>query len=140
MLVNSFHIEIKNGEMVFNSPTHREKWSKFLNQFEGKKVTLKVEDKKPRRTDQQHRYYWVYLTHIAEQTGHDKEDLHELFKGKFLSTGIKDIFGERVRSKVSTKSLSVGRFVEYIMEIEDFTGIEAPDTRDYLGYTFHRPF
>lgn len=140
MKVNNFQIRIENGELSFNSPDHQANWNKFLRQFEGQKVTLEIKENKPNRTQQQHNYYWVYLTQIAEQTGNDKEDLHELFKGKFLTSSIKEIFGEKVRSKTSTKKLSVGRFVEYIMEIEDFTGIQAPDTKEYLGYSYHKPF
>lgn len=138
MQIYSFHVLIEDGDLTFNSPAHKEKWHHFLRQFEGKKVAVEITEKKSTRSQQQNSYYWVYLQVIARETGHSTDDLHELFKGKFLSKGIKEIFGEKVRSKVSTTNLSVGRFVEYLMEIEELTSIPLPDTTDYYGYSYHK--
>ena len=63
---------------------------------------------------------------------HDIEGLHRLFSGKFLSEGIREILGEKVRKTKSTTSLSKSDFSEYIMNIEAETGIKAPDTKNYF--------
>lgn len=105
-----------------------------LSKFkDGEKVTLEIHSRKPKRSDQQNRYYWgVYLPLIAKETGeHDLDALHELFKGKFLSEGIVEVLGQKVRKKKSTTDLSVGEFCEYIMNIEAETTIEAPPTENY---------
>lgn len=105
-----------------------------INKFkEGTRVTLEIHTRKPKRTDQQNRYYWgVYLPIIAEETGErDLDAMHELFKGKFLSSGIVSILGEKVRKKKSTTELGIGEFCEYILEIEEFTGIQAPPTENW---------
>lgn len=138
MEITRFQIQIENGELRFNSPAHQEKWRRFLLQFEGKQVGIEIFVPKSIRTLQQNAYYWVYLTQMSEQTGHTKEDLHELFKDKFLTTGVKEIFGSKVNTKSSTTSLSVGKFVEYLMKIEELTGIALPDTTDYFGYSYHK--
>lgn len=140
MEIYRFHTQVKDGDLLFNSPHHKKIWHTFLSQFEGKKVEIQVNEKKSTRSQQQNSYYWLYLGVIAKETGNSKDDLHELFKGKFLSKGIKEIFGEKVRMKASTTTLSVGRFVEYIMEIEQLTGVPAPDTKEYWGFSYHRPF
>lgn len=105
-----------------------------LNKFPaGTKGTLEFHTQKPKRTDQQNRYYWgVYLPLIAKETGeHDLDGLHELFKGKFLTEGIVEILGQKVRKKKSTTELGIAEFSEFIMNIEAETGIEAPPTENY---------
>jgi len=106
-----------------------------LNKFKaGEKVTLYISSKRVRRTMQQNRYYWgVYLPLIAKETGnHDLEQLHTYFKGKFLTTGIVEVFGQKVRMTKSTAELNKNDFSEYIMNIEADTGIEAPPTANYF--------
>lgn len=138
MEIYRFHTQVQDEDLVFNSPQHKKIWHAFLRQFEGKKIEIQVNEKKSTRSQQQNSYYWLYLGVIAKETGHTTDDLHELFKGKFLSKGIKEIFGEKVRSKASTATLSVGRFVEYLMEIEELTGVPLPDTSLYYGFSYHR--
>ena len=105
-----------------------------LNKFpDGTKVTLEVHTRKAKRTEQQNRYYWgVYLPIIAKETGeHDLDALHELVKGKFLTEGIVEVLGQKVRKKKSTTELGVGEFCEFIMNIEAETGVAAPPTENY---------
>ena len=105
-----------------------------INKFrDGEQVTLEVHNKRPKRTEQQNRYYWgVYLPLIAEETGEkDLDRLHELFKGKFLTEGIVEVLGEKVRMKKSTTELGVGEFCQYIMDIEALTQVAAPPTENY---------
>lgn len=105
-----------------------------LNKFQDEeKVTLEIHNRKPKRTEQQNRYYWgAYLPIIAKETGeHDLDALHELFKGKFLSDGIVEVLGEKVRKKKSTTDLGVGDFCEFIMNIQALTGIEPPPTENW---------
>lgn len=131
----SFTAVIKQGEhhneLVVGSP----RWFHHqLNKFKpGEKVTLVIHNKRPKRSEQQNRYYWgVYLPAIAKETGESELDrLHELFKGKFLSQGIVQVLGEKVRMKKSSTELGVGEFSQYIMDIEAFTGVEAPPTENY---------
>lgn len=100
----------------------------------GETVTLYVSSRRPKRTIQQNRYYWgVYLPLIAEETGEQNLDaLHKLFTGKFLSEGITEVLGEKVRMVRSTTSLSKSEFAEYIMAIEGETGIESPPVENYF--------
>lgn len=105
-----------------------------LNKFKiGEKVTIILTNKKPKRTEQQNRYYWgAYLPIIAEETGEqDLDKLHALFKAKFLTTGIVVVLGEKVRMTKSTTDLSVREFIEFIMAIEGLTGVAAPPPENY---------
>lgn len=100
-----------------------------LNKYkDGEEVTLYLTNLRPKRTVYQNRYYWgVYLPLIAQETGElDLDALHTLFKGKFLTTGIIDVLGEKVRITKSSTDLSTSEFGEFITAIENLTGITAP--------------
>ena len=100
---------------------------------DGEEVTLMIHNRKPKRSEQQNRYYWgAFLPKVAEETGeNDLDKLHELFKGKFLTKGVVEVLGEKVRLKKSTTELGVGEFTQYIMDIETLTGVSAPPTANY---------
>ena len=105
-----------------------------LNKFKpGTKVTLEVHTRKAKRTDQQNRYLWgAYYPIIAQETGERNLDrLHELFKSLFLTTGIVEVLGRKVRMKKSTTNMSVSEFCEFISSIETETGIEPPPVENW---------
>lgn len=105
-----------------------------INKFKpGENVTIEIHTKRVKRTEQQNRYYFgVYLPLIAAETGERNIDrLHELFKGKFLTEGIVEVLGEKVRMKKSTTAMGVAEFCQYIMDIEAETGVAAPPTENY---------
>lgn len=126
------HDEKGRNMLQINAPVwYRHQLQKFKT---GETVTLYVSSRRPKRTIQQNRYYWgVYLPLIARETGEqDLDALHKLFSGKFLSEGIKEVLGEKVRITKSTTSLSKNDFSEYITAIEVETGVEAPPTKNYF--------
>ncbi len=105
-----------------------------MNKFkEDEEVTLMVHNRRPKRTEQQNRYYWgVYLPLISKETGEaDLDALHELFKGKFLTEGVVEVLGQKVRKKKSTTELGVAEFSQFIMDIEAETHVAAPPTENY---------
>lgn len=114
--------------------SHRNWYDTQINKFRvGEKVSIYVSSRRPKRSEAQNRYYWgVYLPLIAEETGErDLDRLHKLFSGKFLTTGIVEVLGEKVRLTKSTTTLSKNDFSEYIMAIEAETGVQAPPTQEY---------
>ena len=116
--------------VVVSQQWYRHQLGRFKD---GEQVTLEVHSRKPKRTEQQNRYIWgVFYPLIARETGEqDLDALHELFKGKFLSEGIVEVLGEKVRKKKSTTELGVGEFCEFVMNIEALTGIQAPPTENW---------
>lgn len=104
-----------------------------INKFQvGDRVTMNITNRKPKRTEQQNRYLWgVYYPVIAQETGEQNIDiLHELFKGLFLTIEIREVLGKKVRVTKSTTNLSVLDFIEFVMAIENYTGIKAPPTEN----------
>lgn len=136
--ITRFHIKIEDNNLVFKSEDHKEMFKRWLGQWEGKDVSLEINEKKSKRSDEQNRYYWLYLNLIEKETGHSVEELHSYFKGKFLTKNITELYGDKVRITKSTTELSRGEFVEYLVDISILTGIELPDTTAYFGYSYHR--
>lgn len=70
----------------------RYSWETTLNKipniptgYDDCEVTVLVERKRTSRSKEQLAYYWaVVLPEIAHHTGHDVDDLHEIFKSKYL--------------------------------------------------------
>ncbi len=141
-LLHTHKTERFTGQVIFNKEKnlkeillkderyYRHYVSKRLNV--GDYVMLSIVNRKPKRTENQNRYYFgVYLPLIADDTGEDVERLHRLFKKKFLSKGSETILGEQVENIGSSTDLSVSDFCTFILEIEKLTEIPAPDTREW---------
>ena len=97
---------------------------------EGEEVTLLIHNRRAKRSEAQNRYWWVYMTLLAQETGHTPEEIHEWAKGKFLTERIATVFGSPTRVKGSTTRLNKPEFSELIMKVEEATKITAPPTED----------
>jgi hypothetical protein len=76
------------------------------------------------RTLSQNKLYWLWITCISEETGNEKNDLHEFFKNSFLSKenltlkfDSKQFFFEK---RISTVDLNKVQFMEYLNKIQIF--------------------
>ena len=124
-------IELKDGKrkLKLNSPDF------FHAQLEmfplNTKITLWLDSKPPTRSQQQNNLYFLYLSVIADETGHTKDELHAFFKGKLLSDGLVEIYGQKVRRVKSTTKLSKNDFVEYMFSIQELSGVPIPDTSEF---------
>lgn len=107
----------------------------FLNAHfkPGDEATLLITGKKPKRTEAQSRYYWVYLSEISRETGNDPDDLHEFFKAEFLPSKAVEVLGRVVIKRASTTTLTRTEFSEYIEKIAGLTGIEPPPVETIRG-------
>lgn len=97
------------------------------------------------RKQGQHRLYWVFVNTISRETGQDSDSLHLLFKERFLINILSQTderLAERVRAVkqlrrdgahksadfaksiildyISTTSLKVGQFTEFIEHVQKF--------------------
>ena len=138
MKISSLNVKIENGLLIPKSDAHAEYIRRFFSQWNGKEVRLEVSELKSKRSEQQNRYYFLYLSLIEDETGNKKEDLRNYFKGKFLTSGLTEIYGDKVRQIKSTTELSKGEFCNYLVEISQLTGIELPNTEDHFGYSYHK--
>lgn len=121
-------------KLKLNSPIHFQAQVELFDA--GTKVTMWLDEHKLKRSDAQNRFYWLYLNLIEQETGNSAEDMHNLFRGLFLSKGITEMFGHKVRSVDSTTKLNKSEFTEYLFKIEEKTGVSIPDTSEFNPRTY----
>jgi hypothetical protein len=131
-------IILVDGErkVQLSAPMH---YRHFLNTIckIGDFVSLYITNKRPKRSEQQNRYYRLYLSLIALSSGHTEDELHTWAKGKFLTQSVKEVFGDKIREIRSTTDLTIGQFCEYLIKIEEATGIPLPDTTPFMKPLSH---
>lgn len=105
---------IEGGKLVLRSP---EWFRKTMTLYEDCSVIVLVEKKKTSRSKQQLGYLWgIVYPEISNHTGHTPEDLHDIFKVKFLRR--KMVWrGSEVVTVGSTSSLTVGEMAEFITNV-----------------------
>ena len=93
-----------------------------------------IKQYKPNRSLAANRLYWKWLQIIGDDLGYHRDELHATLAVKFL--GIKETIcmGENISQPVSTSSLHVKEFSEYLNRIEMFShgelGIMLPNSDD----------
>lgn len=119
--------KIRNGKLIPNNARY---FKGMVSLFADTNVKIIVEKIKDIRSNRQNRYYWgVVLYLIGQHTGYLPEDLHEIFKSKFLKT--KRLWrGGEITTLRSTAELETDEFTEYIEQVREEgadMGIEIPD-------------
>lgn len=122
--MKKFRLTPENKDTVINSAIE------FIKVIE---VTFPIEivikPYRKNRSLEQNEYYWVVLTHISSETGHSKEDLHDMLRNKFLGMQTKSVCNEEIQYLPSTRKLKVGEMADYITQIEAWAallGIRLP--------------
>lgn len=114
-----------NGLFAHDTPT---KWRDYLAGLpEDTKLVIDIDKAKNKRSLSQNAFYWLYLGVIENETGNTAQDLHELFRRKFLKPTIKTILGKEYTLPSSTTSLSKHEFTEYLDKICAEVEIPIPD-------------
>lgn len=121
------YADLNNGELVM----HNRRWFRgMLQQYENCPVVVVVERRRNSRSKEQLGYLWgVVYPLIAEHTGHSKEDLHEIFKAKYLQNHISWRGSEMIVAG-STTRLSANEMAEFITNViveANELEIEVPD-------------
>ena len=139
-MIDSFIITIEEKKIKFKSDHHRELFDRFVEQFDDGKYRLEITTTKSQRSAQQNRYYWMYLGVIQRDVddSYTTEQLHRLFGGLFLSKGIVELFGKKIHDIKSTTKLTKGEFMEYLINIQEFTEVQLPDTTEFFGFSYHK--
>ena len=124
-------IVLKDGKrkLQLNSPTYFQGIIERLPL--NSELTLWFDERKLKRSEAQNRFYWLYLNLIEQETGNSADDMHLLFRGLFLSKGITEVFGHKVRQVKSTTDLNKSEFTEYLLKIEEKTDVPLPDTSEF---------
>jgi hypothetical protein len=105
--------------IIIDSPARRDRAVAWLGKIPCDEVLeLALRPYKPTRSEKQNARYWLLLTKISEHTGHDKDELHEMMKARFLGSFEKEIAGEKITAIKSSARLKVKEFLEYSERVE----------------------
>ena len=119
--------------MIFDK-NHRKGAIEYIDSIfaQEKRVTIVIT--KEQRTLDQNRLYWLWLTCISQNTGNDKDSLHEYFVSKYLQPELVQVFEKMIYKRLSTTLLDTKQFTEYLNKIQLFANtelsIELPNPED----------
>ncbi len=125
-----FRATIKDGKLTYG-PIILQKLNDWAAVHEG--ARLITTEEKPERSNQQSRYYWLYLRVIEQETGQNADDVHEWAKRKFLPPRFIRVNEEELRIPGSTTALTRSEFTDYLDKISAETGVPLPDP-EAAGY------
>lgn len=99
-----------------------------------KEFDVSVSRHKRRRSVDQNSLYWMWIGCICEETGGDRDQVHEELKAGFLPwENVKGIYG-KVTRPVSTTTLDTVQFTQYLEKVQAFAaaelGIILPNPED----------
>lgn len=101
----------------------------YYHQYDDCEVTVTIERKRKSRSKDQLAYYWgVVLPEIANHTGHDVDELHEIFKSKYLRK--KRFWRDTTLTTISSTSAltlrEMSNFISLVIAEANEMGIEIP--------------
>ncbi len=129
MLKAKFLAECRYGDLIYQDKKTVRDYVLGL----GEKTIVQVTISKPTKTrsDNQNGYYWgVVLKIMSKETGHTEEELHEIFKRKFLPPKVVTYRGVGIKMPSSTADTNTLEFTDYIERIRaeaGTMGITIPD-------------
>ena len=118
--------------MIFKLPQQKEKAISYIERIDKNRLCEVRKDKRNRSTVQ-NAYYWFLLTMLEQDTGSDKDDLHEYFKSRHLrvdTTFILPTLSKDLPNNVfmaytkSTTKLTTLEFEVYLEKIRVFASRE----------------
>lgn len=128
-----FIAKIEKGALTFNNP---DAVSAYLRGFSvGQELDVVISKRSRPRSTPQNSWYWGgILPVISRETGHTIEELHEIFKRKFLQRKIVKYRDQNIAMPGSSAECTTMEFSEYIERIRAEAaemGITIPEAGDF---------
>lgn len=96
--------------------------------------SIEITKYKKDRTASQNKLMWMWLGYISKDTGSTPDELHEIFKLKFLGSETLSALGFKIERPKSTTKLTTQEFTDYLTKIETLStsiGIRLPRPDEY---------
>jgi hypothetical protein len=127
----------ERGNLCLDEPAL---YATTIKTFAGKRVVVSITRETSQRSDQQNRWYWgCVLALISEHTGYQPEELHDLFKVRFIPKHVALADGNGVVREEgviggSTARLDTIDFAAYCERVRQFAaeelGVVIPDPNE----------
>jgi len=128
---NIFLVKIEKGQLSFQSDANELRFKDWASKNEGKILRLSYE--KPKRSNQQNAFLWLYLGVIERELGQNANDCHEYFKRTLLPPKFITVLGKEIKIPSSTTELSKSEMSDYLDKIASLTGVPIPSVEE-AGY------
>jgi len=135
-----------------STPLDVERFRLFGKKLIDSQVMIDVTPHSNKRTLKQNSLYWMWLACIEDETGNDKNFLHDYFVKRFMVTEEIDAFGDVIDFAKSlrlsdaevkrTSTRSTKQFTNYLDQIQMFAirelniSLPIPEDKDYDGFLF----
>ena len=130
-LAKTFQVKVsKDGKILLNNQEEFEKYVLF--RLAEKECILTIQEKKYVRSLSQNNLLWLYYGIIEEDLGVPSQELHEIFKKKFLPPKFISLKGKEYEISGSTANLDKMEFQDYLDKICAETNVPIPDTKKWL--------
>ena len=92
---------------------------------EGKQFDVSIKAPRIIRSLPQNRLYWLKVACIADETGADKEQIHDELKKMYLPRkSVRTMYRNFIEVPLSTTELSTKQFTDYLEKIDAFASSE----------------
>lgn len=93
---------------------------------DGKQWDVEIKPHKKQRTVRANNLYWQWLTIIGAEIGYTKDEMHDIFREKFLPVDHDEVIGIKRKRLTSTSApdFSTAMMSEYMQQIDRFAAQE----------------
>lgn len=102
----------------------RERVISYIGRLPDKPYDINIDVHRVKRSTSQNALYWLWLDIVADETGNSRDELHDVFRTKFLPVAEHEVLGVVVRELPTTTKLSTDQFTTYLNQIEVFCNTE----------------
>ena len=111
---------------------HPQYYQYEINRFNvGDEIAARMTNKKQLRSHAQNRYMHLYFSLISMSSGHTPKEIKNWAKGKILSEGITEIYGDKTRIVKDTSKLKLLEMIEFLEKIEQITSVPLPNPEPF---------
>jgi len=119
---------------VFNLEQLKDTFNKIAKADLSKGFIIEWKRFKKVRTNDQNALYWMWLTCLEQETGQEKDSLHDYFREKYLQVTYEQVFDSERKILQSTTKLDTVAMKNYLDKIQVFAATELavtlPDPED----------
>lgn len=123
----------RKKRVALNAPIYYEAEVAKFN--EGDEMSIVLTNRKAKRTESQNNYWWgVYLPDIirAGKGSGSALETHEELARTFLTVKEwRNAKGQLCYIRKSTAELTVGQFCQFVVDVQELTGVPAPPTESF---------
>lgn len=119
---------------VFNLEQLKDTFNKIAKADLSKGFVIEWKRFKKIRSNDQNALYWMWLTCLEQETGQEKNSLHDYFREKYLQVTYEQVFDSERKILQSTTKLDTVAMKNYLDKIQVFAATELavtlPDPED----------